>query len=130
MPGGLARTLASPSCAPTEIQRRLASPRMMDTSFERVFVMARKRREVTPEYKNEAVELVVNTGRAGATVARELGINEASLGRRVSVFKARQDPGETTVTESEWAELQRLRKENGDLKLDRALLKKELIFFT
>ncbi|WP_104082338.1 transposase [Cryobacterium sp. Y11] len=42
--------------------------------------VGKTRREFTPEYKDEAVKLVINTGRAVATVARELGINEASLG--------------------------------------------------
>jgi transposase len=77
--------------------------------------MARSRREFTPEYKDEAVKLVITTGRAVATVARELGVNEATLGR--------------WVTESERAELLRLRKENTDLKMDRAFLKKASIFF-
>ena len=36
--------------------------------------MGRQRREFSPEYKDEAVKLVVNTGRAVATVACELGI--------------------------------------------------------
>ena len=49
--------------------------------------MGRQRREFTPEYKDEAVKLVINTGRAVATVARELGINEATLGRWVNAFK-------------------------------------------
>ena len=86
--------------------------------------MGKTRREFTPEYKDEAVKLVINTGRAIATVARELGINEASLGRWVIAYKARNDIGETGVTESARAELLRLRKENADLKLDRAFLKK------
>ena len=50
--------------------------------------MGNTRREFTPEYKDEAVKLVISTGRAIATVARELGINEASLGRWVSDFKS------------------------------------------
>jgi transposase len=87
-----------------------------------MFIMARTRREFTAEYKDEAVKLVINTGRAVATVARELGINEASLGRWVAAFQARQDPGGTAVTESERTELVRLHKENADLKLDRAFL--------
>ncbi|WP_197059494.1 transposase, partial [Cryobacterium sp. MLB-32] len=45
--------------------------------------MARSRRDFTPEYKDEAVKLVLTTGRGVATVARELGINEATLGRWV-----------------------------------------------
>ena len=91
--------------------------------------MARARREFTPEYKDEAVKLVLTTGRAIATVARELGINEATLGRWVTAFKARNDTGQVEVTESERAELLRLRKEVADLKLDRAFLKKASIFF-
>jgi putative transposase len=63
--------------------------------------MARSRREFTPEYKDEAVKLVLTTGRAVATVARELGINEATLGRWVSAFKARNETGQTEVTERE-----------------------------
>nr|WP_166784194.1 transposase [Cryobacterium gelidum] len=91
--------------------------------------MARSRRDFTPEYKDEAVKLVVTTGRAVATVARELGINEATLGRWVMAFKARNETGQAEVTESERAELLRLRKENADLKMDRAFLKKASIFF-
>ncbi len=91
--------------------------------------MARSRREFTPEYKDEAVKLVITTGRAVATVARELGVNEATLGRWVTAFKTRNETGQTEVTESEKAELLRLRKENSDLKLDRAFLKKVSIFF-
>ncbi len=51
--------------------------------------MGRQRREFTPEYKDEAVGLVINTGRPVATVARELGVNEATLGRWVNSFKGR-----------------------------------------
>ena len=45
-----------------------------------------------------------------ATVVRELGINEASLGHWVSAFKARNNTGEPGITKSERAELLRLRK--------------------
>ena len=101
----------------------------MDTSQERLFTRARSRREFTPEYTDEAVKLVVTTGRAVATVARELGINEATLGRWVTAFKARNETSQTEVTESERVELLRLRKEVVDLKPDRAFLKKASIFF-
>ena len=91
--------------------------------------MARSRREFSSGYKDEAVKLVVPTGRAFATVARELGVNEATLGRWVTAFKARDEAGQTEVTESERVELLRLRKENADLKMDRAFLKEASIFF-
>ncbi len=90
--------------------------------------MERQRREFTPEYKDEAVKLVVNTGRPVATVARELGIKEQTLGRWVNLAKARQEAGDGALTETERVELARLRKENSDLKMDRAFLKKASLF--
>jgi transposase len=37
-------------------------------------------RKYTKEYKAEAVELVVSSGRPATQIARELGINESTLG--------------------------------------------------
>ena len=91
--------------------------------------MGSQRREYTPEYKDEAVKLVVNTGRAVAVVARELGIKEQTLGRWVNLYKSRQDAGDGALSETERAELSRLRKENSELKMDRAFLKKASLFF-
>ena len=91
--------------------------------------MGRQRREFTPEYKDEAVKLVLNTGRPVAVVARELGVKEQTLGRWVNLFKSRQDAGDGALSETERAELARLRKENSELKLDRAFLKKASLFF-
>ena len=88
--------------------------------------MGRQRREFSPEYKDEAVKVVINTGRTVAVVARELGIQESTLGRWVNVFKERRDVGDGA---DERAELARLRKENSELKLDRAFLKKASLFF-
>lgn len=90
--------------------------------------MARTRRKFTPECKDEAVKLVTTTGRAVATVARELGINEATLGRWVTAHKARNDTEQAEVIETERSVLLRRRKENEDLKMDRAFLKASLFF--
>ena len=91
--------------------------------------MGSQRREFTPEYKDEAVKLVVNTGRPVATVARELGIKEQTLGRWVNLYKTRQEAGDGALSETERAELARLRKENSELKMDRSFLKKASLFF-
>ena len=92
--------------------------------------MGSQRREFSPEYKDEAVKLVINTGRPVATVARELGIKEQTLGRWVNVFKARQEAGDgSALSETERVELARLRKEVSELKMDRAFLKKASLFF-
>ena len=91
--------------------------------------MGRQRREFGPEYKDEAVKLVINTGRTVAVVARELGIQESTLGRWVNLQKDGHDGGEAPLSETERTELARLRKENSELKLDRAFLKKASLFF-
>jgi transposase len=94
-----------------------------------MFIMKSKRQEFTPEYKDEAVKLVINTGRRTTEVARELGITSQSLGRWVNAYRSRHNVGDGAATESERVELVRLRKENADLKLDRAFLKKASLFF-
>jgi len=91
--------------------------------------MGRQRREFTPEYKDEAVKLVINTGRPVVVVARELGVKEQTLGRWVNLYKSRQDAGDGALSETERVELARLRKENSELKMDRAFLKKASLFF-
>ena len=70
---------------------------------------------------------MINTGRPVAVVARELGIQESTLGRWVNLFKGRQDAGDGALSETERAELARLRKENSELKMDRAFLKNSIV---
>lgn len=59
---------------------------MVDTSEERMFTRGNARREFAPEFRGEALKLVINTGRAVATGARELGVNEATLGPVRNLF--------------------------------------------
>jgi transposase len=89
-----------------------------------MFIMGIQRGKFTPEFKDEAVKLVVNTGRPAATVARELDIVEQTLGKWVATYRAGQADGDGALNESERAELVRLCKKNADLKMDRAFLKK------
>jgi len=92
--------------------------------------MGRTRRGFTPEYKDEAVKLVINTGRPVATVARELGISSESL--RGWYRKAKADRGESLsgeLTSAEREELRRLRKENREQQQTIEILKKATAFF-
>jgi len=91
--------------------------------------MKSQRRAFTPEFKDEAVKLVVNTARPVATVARELGIVEQTLSHWVKTYRDRLQDDDRELSESERIELLRLRKENNELKLDRAFLKKASLFF-
>ena len=93
--------------------------------------MSRKRRAFTPEFKQEAVKLVLEQGLTAAQAARELGVGEIVLGRwlqlaRDGVEKSRA--GEV-LTESEHGELKRLRSENAVLRKEREILKKAAAFF-
>ena len=94
-----------------------------------MFIIGSKRREFTPEYKDEAVKLVVDTGRPVAVVARELGVVEQTLGNWVKAYRTRHEAGDAVLTEEEPAELVRLRKEVSELKMDRVFLKKASLFF-
>ena len=89
----------------------------------------RKRTSYTPAYRREAAHLVIETGRPIAAVAREIGVGEALLGRWVAVERSRQvhPPGALDVDER--AELERLRVENAELRMDREFLKKAAAFF-
>jgi len=84
--------------------------------------MGSQRRVFTPEFKDEAVKLVVNTGRPVAVVARELGIVAQTLGNWVKAWRARHEDGDGALSESERVELARLRREVAELKMDWAFL--------
>jgi transposase len=87
------------------------------------------RRKFTPEYKAEAVELVINSGRPVAEIARDLGINEGTLGNWVNMAKKRGEFKETPLDIDERAELKKLREEVRRLKMEREVLKKAAAWF-
>jgi len=91
--------------------------------------MGAARRKYTQEYKAEAVELVINSGRPVAEVARDLGINEGTLG--VWVNKAKRDGvfKEKPLEVNERARLKELEGENRRLRMERDLLKKAAAWF-
>ena len=91
--------------------------------------MAGKRKKYTPEFREQAARLVIETGRPIAHVAAEMNLGEQLLGRWVR--QARESAGDTggVLDVDERAELERLRKENAELRLDREFLKKAAAFF-
>ena len=89
-----------------------------------------KRKSYTPEYRREAARLVIDTDRTVAVVAREIGVGEQLLGRWVHAERART--GGDTVAPldlDERAELERLRRENQELRMDNEFLGKAAAFF-
>src|SRR5215471_10768889 len=87
--------------------------------------MAETRRKFDQDFKEGAVRLVRETGRPIAQVAKDLGINEGTLGNWVKADRRRRGDG-TELGEDEWAELARLRRENAELAMERDVLKRSV----
>jgi transposase len=87
------------------------------------------RRRFTQEYRDQAVNLVLDSGRTIADVARSIGVHEMTLGKWVK--KAREDGQvpDNVLSESERAELERLRAENATLRMERDFAKKVATWF-
>lgn len=88
-----------------------------------------KRKSYSPAYRRDAAHLVIDTGRPIAVVAREIGVGEALLGRWVAMERAHDDDPPRALDVDERAELERLRDENAELRMDREFLKKAAAFF-
>jgi len=83
----------------------------------------------TSERATHRPHLVIDTGRPIAVVAREVGVGEQLLGRWVAIQRSRVDNPPGALDVDERAELERLRVENAELRMDRAFLKKAAAFF-
>jgi transposase len=95
----------------------------------RMPVMGARRKSYTPRYRQEAARLVLDSGRTIVEVAREIGVGEQLLGRWVAIERARMDDPPAALDVDERAELDRLRRENAELRMDREFLKKAAAFF-
>jgi transposase len=87
--------------------------------------MPEKRRKFDAEFREGAVRLVHETGKPIAQVARDLGINEGTLGNWVARELASRDG--TDLSYDDLAELKRLRSENAELRMERDVLKRALL---
>lgn len=91
--------------------------------------MGQARKKYTQAYRDEAVELVVSSGRPVAQIARDLGINEATLGNWVNKSKNSEDTPDKPLSIDERAELKAAREEIRKLKMERDFLKKAAAWF-
>lgn len=81
-----------------------------------------------PEFRCDAVALVIDEDRSIADVARSVGVNEGTLGNWVRL--ERIERGERDgMTVDERGELVELRSEVAKLRMERDLLKRSLAFW-
>jgi len=83
--------------------------------------MGSTRRSFTAEYREAAVSLVLQNNRSIADVAQSIDVSAQTLGRWVN--KQKQSAPDAPATASERAELERLRKENAQLRIEVEFLK-------
>jgi transposase len=87
-----------------------------------------KYRKFTQEYREEAVKMVIESGRPIAAVGRDLGLNEGTLGNWVTKYRD-EHPASEELDIAERARLKELEKENRELRMERDFLKKAAAFF-
>ena len=91
--------------------------------------MPERRRKFSPEYRDEAVKMAIETSHPIAVVARDLNINEGTLGNWVARYRKEHADEEPPLTISERARLRELERENRELKLKAEFLGKAAAFF-
>ncbi len=83
----------------------------------------------SPEFKDEAVKMVIESSRAVAEVAREIGVKEGTLGNWVNKYRAEHVDDEPPLTISERARLRELEREIRELRMKAEFLGKAAAFF-
>jgi len=91
--------------------------------------MSGKYRKFSPEFRDEAARMVIDTSRAIADVARELGINETTLGNWVKAYRENHVADEPALRLPERARLRELERENRELRMKADFLSKAAAYF-
>jgi len=91
--------------------------------------MSRKYRKFSPEFRAEAVRMVIDSSRPIAQVAKELGVNDGTLGNWVSQYRAEHAEDEPPLTAAERIQLAEAQRELRELRIENEFLKKAAAYF-
>jgi transposase-like protein len=91
--------------------------------------MTVRRQKFTPSFKDEAVKMVIESSRPIADVAREIHVNEGTLGNWVNRYRREHVGEEPPLNVSERARLKDLEDENRELRMKNEFLGKAAAFF-
>jgi len=112
-----------------EVPRALRTVRPLGWAIWKGEILPRAKKSFSPEFRDEAVKMVIETSRPIARVAKELGINEGTLGNWVNVYRREHAGEEPPPTLTERARLRELERENRELKMENDFLKKAAAYF-
>ena len=90
--------------------------------------MPETRKKYDREFREGAVWIVEETGKPIAQIARDLGVNEGTLGSWVNRARAERD-GSSSLSKDDIEELKRLRAENAELRVERDVLKRSVVLW-
>ena len=90
--------------------------------------MPEKRNRYDREFREGAVRIVEETKKPVAQVARDLGVNEGTLGNWVQRARAARE-GHGVLSKDDYEELKRLRAENAELRMERDVLKRSVVLW-
>lgn len=91
--------------------------------------MVERRMKFTATFKEEAVKMVIESSRPIADVAREIHVNEGTLGNWVNRYRKEHAGEEPPLSVSERARLKELEDENRELRMKNEFLGKAAAFF-
>jgi transposase-like protein len=91
--------------------------------------MPEQRRRFSPQFRAEAVQLVVETGRPIAEVARDLGIHDGTLGNWVNAWRRAHPEPDQPLSPVERVRVQEMEAEIRRLRMENEFLKKAAAFF-
>jgi transposase len=86
--------------------------------------MPEHRRKFSPQFKAEAVQMVIETGKPTAEVARDLGIHDGTLGNWVTAWRREHPEPDQPLSPVERARVKELEDEVARLRLENEFLKK------
>jgi transposase-like protein len=91
--------------------------------------LPRPKRNFSPEYREEAVKLVIETSRPVAQVAKEIGVHEGTLRNWVNAYRRDHVGDEPPLTMTDRARLAQLEREARELRMENEFLKKAAAYF-
>jgi transposase-like protein len=91
--------------------------------------MTRSKKTFSLEFREDAVKMVIDGSRPIAQVARELGINEGTLGNWVVKYRRDHVGEEPALDVSERARLRELERQLREVKMENEFLKKAASYF-